>query len=385
MRCYRCKRYGHGKDATVCVRYGKCDHVERDCRADPHCINCQGDHEASSKTCPRFLKEKAIRLYKAENGGTCKGNPEYPRSSAVLTASLPFTPEILVTEGVKANKRLKAWQGEAALLIRNRTGFSEIDLNTGLHAAAATISLEKTLTICSLYLPRSTEISKKPPDELFEQLLKPCLVMRNFNLHSPACGDSRTDGRGRMLEEFIAKNDLIIPNSGEQTFVHSAYHSTSAIDLAVASPTIAAECYWAAYSYTCGSDHFPTILNFTSNFTRNFNSSTFHFKKANWNRFGDLCRLPLDGSVVDVEQFTLKLLDAARSFKLFYKGTKFKTKVPWFTQNCRQALQGRKRAQRKCFTAHSLENLINLKKERSQHEIHNSKSQERVLENTFHF
>ncbi|GFO13699.1 hypothetical protein PoB_004020400 [Plakobranchus ocellatus] len=37
--------------------------------------------------------------------------------------------------------------GEAALLIRNGTRFSEIDLKTDLHAAAATISLEKTLRL----------------------------------------------------------------------------------------------------------------------------------------------------------------------------------------------------------------------------------------------
>ncbi|GFO41827.1 nucleic-acid-binding protein from mobile element jockey [Plakobranchus ocellatus] len=75
MRCYKCQRYGHGKDrckkpAAVCVRCGKGGHVERDCSADPHCVNCRGDHAASSKTCPKFLKEQAILRYKAENGGT---------------------------------------------------------------------------------------------------------------------------------------------------------------------------------------------------------------------------------------------------------------------------------------------------------------------------
>ncbi|GFN91656.1 RNA-directed DNA polymerase from mobile element jockey [Plakobranchus ocellatus] len=128
--------------------------------------------------------------------------------------------------------------GEAALLIRNGTRCSEIDLKTGLHAA--TISLEKTLTVYSLYLPPNSPVSKLSLAELFEQLPKPFFVLGDFNAHSPACGDSRRDGQGRMFEEFIAENDFIILNSGEQTFVHSAYHSTSAIDLAVASPSIAA-------------------------------------------------------------------------------------------------------------------------------------------------
>ncbi|GFO49496.1 RNA-directed DNA polymerase from mobile element jockey [Plakobranchus ocellatus] len=116
--------------------------------------------------------------------------------------------------------------GEAALLIRNGTHFSEIDLKTGLHAAAATISLEKTLTVCSLYLPTNSPVSKLSLAELFEQLPKPFLVLGDFNAHSPAWGDSSRDGRGRMLEEFTAENEFIILNSGEQTFVHSAYHST---------------------------------------------------------------------------------------------------------------------------------------------------------------
>ncbi|GFO05669.1 RNA-directed DNA polymerase from mobile element jockey [Plakobranchus ocellatus] len=151
---------------------------------------------------------------------------------------------------------MQAWGGPVAtpglLSASSTTCFLEIDLKTGLHSAAAVISLEKTLTICSLYLPPNSPVSKLSLAELFEQLPKPFLVQGDFNVHSPAWGDSSRDGRGRMLKEFTAENNFIILNSGEQTFVHLAYHSTTGIDLAVASPSITAECSWAAHSDLCG-------------------------------------------------------------------------------------------------------------------------------------
>ncbi|GFN82014.1 sodium-coupled monocarboxylate transporter [Plakobranchus ocellatus] len=75
--------------------------------------------------------------------------------------------------------------GEAALLIRNGSPFSEIDLKTGLHDAAAAISLEKTLTVCSLYLPPNSPVSKLSLAELFEQLAKPFLRLRWFQFQNP--------------------------------------------------------------------------------------------------------------------------------------------------------------------------------------------------------
>ncbi|GFO27742.1 RNA-directed DNA polymerase from mobile element jockey [Plakobranchus ocellatus] len=94
--------------------------------------------------------------------------------------------------------------GKVALLIQNGIHFSEIVLKTGLHAVAATITLEKTRTVCSLNFPPHTPVSKLSLAELFEQLPKPFLMLGDFNAHSPAWGDSHHDRQGRMLEEFTA-------------------------------------------------------------------------------------------------------------------------------------------------------------------------------------
>ncbi|GFN96531.1 nucleic-acid-binding protein from mobile element [Plakobranchus ocellatus] len=57
MRCYKCQRYGHGKDrckkpAAVCVRCGKGGHVEHDCSAEPHCVNCRGAMQPAARPVP---------------------------------------------------------------------------------------------------------------------------------------------------------------------------------------------------------------------------------------------------------------------------------------------------------------------------------------------
>ncbi|GFO09039.1 hypothetical protein PoB_003554400 [Plakobranchus ocellatus] len=104
----------------------------------------------------------------------------------------------------------------------------------------ATISLEKTNRLLSI--PASQYPS-------FETLWLSSL--RSFQSPFSCWGTSTHTllrggtpagmGGERILEEFTAENDFIIINSGEQTFVHSAYHLTSAI-----APTIGLMCSRAA-------------------------------------------------------------------------------------------------------------------------------------------
>ena len=74
MRCFGCHRYGHTKThcrrKAACPRCGKEDHLEENCSSTPRCLNCQGEHPAYSKDCPKWKEEKAILLHKATFGGT---------------------------------------------------------------------------------------------------------------------------------------------------------------------------------------------------------------------------------------------------------------------------------------------------------------------------
>ena len=150
--------------------------------------------------------------------------------------------------------------GEAALLINQQVVHTELTLNSLSHAVAATITLDKIFNICSIYLTPGETITKLNLENLLYQLPRPFLLLGDFNAHSPVWGDSRRDGRGKLIESFLQDNDLILLNFKSPTFVPSAYNSTSAIDLAVASPTIALDFQWSVHDELCGSNHFPIFI-----------------------------------------------------------------------------------------------------------------------------
>ena len=252
----------------------------------------------------------------------------------------------------------------ASLLIHSSIRSTKLNLNTNLAAVAARVSLPKEMTICSIYLLPREKITRNVLNELVQQLPKPYILLGDFNAHSPQWGDKRLDQRGKMIEEFLVSNDNILLNDKVPTFIHSAYGSTSAIDLTIASPTIALDFSWSIHDDLCGSDHFPIIL--SSNTNCGQDDASLNFKKADWNLFGEICLQSIDEAVLKsenpTEQFTSKLLEAARASIPRYKKDKNLTRVPWFNKDCRTAIKERKKAQRKFFNNPTCQNFIKLKK-----------------------
>ena len=184
--------------------------------------------------------------------------------------------------------------GEAALLINQRVVHTELTLNSPLYATAATVTLNKTFTT---YLTPNEIIhktySRKPnwstPETFpFSRWFQGSLSW----VGGGGGGGSRRDGPGKLIESLLADTDLTLLNSKTPTFLHSAYHTTSAIDLAVASPTIALDLQWSVHDDLCGSDDFPISL--TSHTEADTARPAFNLKKANWNLFGDLCTRSID-------------------------------------------------------------------------------------------
>ena len=101
------------------------------------------------------------------------------------------------------------------------------DLETTLQAFAVNISLNKTITVCSVYLPPSSPIDMKKLDHLINQLPKPFILMGDFNSHHTLWGCTDINDKGRTIEGFINEHDLVLLNDKTSTYLHPATGSYS--------------------------------------------------------------------------------------------------------------------------------------------------------------
>ena len=64
QRCFQCQKFGHTKNSckgkAVWAGSGEEGYNLDDCQNEPKCVNCQGDHVAISRDCPKWKIEKDI-------------------------------------------------------------------------------------------------------------------------------------------------------------------------------------------------------------------------------------------------------------------------------------------------------------------------------------
>ena len=70
------------------------------------------------------------------------------------------------------------------IIINNNIPHSEITLNANMHAVAISVTLHKTITVCSVYIPPNEEPKELELNYLIEQLPRPFVIMGDFNSHN---------------------------------------------------------------------------------------------------------------------------------------------------------------------------------------------------------
>ena len=220
-----------------------------------------------------------------------------------------------------------------------------IKLKTDLQAVAVSVTLEKEITLCSIYIPPSFAIRPTHLNSLLQQLPSPFMLLGDFNGHNVLWGSKDNDPRGDLIEDFITQNEICLMNDKSNTFLDSGKGTFSALDLSVCHPSLYLDYDWSVCEDQHGSDHFPIVIESIKTLEEDHNPK-WKLNKANWDLFHTLCdesltTTSLSDSTDRIADFTSSLIDISE--KCIPKtSTNPKKSNPWYNDDCKEAIKQRK-------------------------------------------
>lgn len=259
----------------------------------------------------------------------------------------------------------------SAILVHKTLHSKPLHLNTALQAVAARVTLSKTYTVCSVYLPH-LPISYNALEALVAQLPPPFLLMGDFNAHNPLWGSSRTNERGRLIERLIHTTDISILNSGAPTHYHQQTDTFSTIDLTLCSSDIFLDFTYKVNDSLHDSDHYPIHLDLVNPFDIFCRPPTYNMTKANWSLFFLLTDVVSIDSFKDddvniyLHNINNVLLHASNECIPKTSGTLRRPPVPWWDADCDDLRRERLRAERAWNRSRSLAHRIRYNRARAQ-------------------
>lgn len=255
--------------------------------------------------------------------------------------------------------------GGSSIFVKDNVIHSTVQLTTDLQAVAIRLSLDKTITLCSIYIPPNSIIDKAKLKNLTDQLPSPFILMGDFNAHNPLWGSKTHNAKGKIIEDFVSQEGLCIFNDGSNTYLHPGNGSYSSIDITICDPSLLLDYSWRVHDDLCGSDHFPIVLEhlFTSAQQR---VPRWKLDKADWSLFENLCQAELQSKMFEtvhdpILTFNTVLTSIAdRTIPKTSANPKHPSK-PWFDDACDQAIGDRKKSERRFNQQPTTENLSNFR------------------------
>ena len=168
----------------------------------------------------------------------------------------------------------------------------------------------------------------------------------------------------RIIEDVINRNNLLLYNNKAYTYLHPGTGTYSAIDLTLADASIFLDYSWKVHDDTCGSDHFPIILE-NSGPKLDDKIPRWNLRRAKWDEFKNSCILKLrsDANNTDDDNITYfsKTLTSIAEESIPKTSSNKKHNRPWFDGDCKAAIRSRKAALRKFHLHPTADNLNNFK------------------------
>lgn len=201
-------------------------------------------------------------------------------------------------------------QGGVAILIKKEIPFTQLPLHTHMEIVAIEVKIPFKTTIVSIYIPPNTPLDKDELDKILAVLPKPTIIAGDLNEHHAQWDPQKQDARGKEIVKILDKHDLITLNDGQTTFIHSANlnekPSTSAIDVTICSPELAAKLDWNIINDQHSSDHFPIKIGTTQSNSRRKQYPKWKIELADWNKFEDY----LETHIKPDQEYSIESLSA---------------------------------------------------------------------------
>ena len=237
--------------------------------------------------------------------------------------------------------------GGASVFVKSSFPQRKIDLQTELQATAISVTLDKEITICSVYIPPSFSLNSQHLDSLLQQLPSPYIILGDFNGHNILWGGKNNDSRGELIENFLTKNDICIMNDKSYTYLSTSAKSFSSIDLSFCHPSLFLDYNWSVSKDQHNSDHFPIIIE-QNTFSTEDHNPKWKLNRANWDLFNTLCTGKLipenfKESSDPISDFTSSLIEISKEC-IPQTSTNPTKSNPWYNDDCKEAIKQRKQA-----------------------------------------
>lgn len=267
--------------------------------------------------------------------------------------------------------------GGVAIYSKKSIPIEILKIQTDMEFVAIKINSTNPICIGNIYIPNRYPLQEIEMHDIINQIKEPFIILGDFNCHHSLWGSYKIDKRGRLLEKVIDDHDSIILNSGDPTHINISNNRLSAIDLSIASPTIAQKCTWNVMDFPYDSDHFPILIDIhepSVSISHEWRNPIPNYKNINWLDYQKKIDEHLneeyifkDDNNIDqiVESFCNIISNSANSMTQMHHGPfKFKS-VPWWNSECKVAITNAKKAFNRYKKRRDNDSRINYKRTRA--------------------
>ncbi|WP_179116292.1 endonuclease/exonuclease/phosphatase family protein, partial [Solemya velum gill symbiont] len=265
------------------------------------------------------------------------------------------------------------FRGGCGIYILDRLSYKKLSLDIPQQSVGIEVTLSgKSYTIITLYSSEPT-LDLSPLQNILHSITTPIIITGDFNSHNTLWGSSHTDIKGRILLDFIEDENLVILNDGSGTRI-CQNGVLSPLDLTFVSPALSANSQWSVLPDECGSDHFPTLTNFSSvqSAPPIDQPNRWCTRRADWSTYASLVSNSFTMSLYDenIENFhdnitntllTNAELTVPKSIVIPGKPSKV-----WWNDECSEAVRAKKKALNKALRSYNPAHYVEFKKKRAE-------------------